>query len=93
MTFLSDLEIVADLGSRVVEFDYRGDHYIRTEHYFLMRIRSDRQRPRNAKDSAQFNVRWIPTADAITALTFPAEQDALRRALAELAKDDRATTH
>lgn len=79
-----DLQIIADLGSRVVEFDYKGHHYVRNEYYFLMKLRSERQCPRDAKDSAQFNVRWTSLEEAENALTFPAEKDALRRALASL---------
>ena len=75
-----DLEIVADLGSQIVEFDYKH-HYVRSEHYFLMRLRSDRQCERDAKDSAQFNVRWAPLDAAEDALTFDGEKDALRRAV------------
>jgi len=32
----ADLEIVADLGTQTVEFDWDGRHYVRDEHYFLM---------------------------------------------------------
>jgi len=79
-----DLEIVEDLGAQVVEFDYKGHHYIRNEHYFLMQLRSDRQCKRGPKDAAQFSVRWAPIASVLEELTFPAEQDAVRRALAKL---------
>lgn len=83
-----DLKIVSDLGSRIVEFDYKGHHYIRNEHYFLMHLRSDRQCERGPKDSAQFSVRWVPAASVVEELTFPAEQDAVRRALAVSANSD-----
>lgn len=82
-----DLAVVADLGSRVVEFDYKGDHYIRTEHYFLMRLRSERQCLRDAKETAQFAVRWASTDVALAELTFSAERDALQRALAAARHD------
>jgi 8-oxo-dGTP pyrophosphatase MutT (NUDIX family) len=32
----ADLDVVADLGEQIVEFDLLGDHVVRTEHYFLM---------------------------------------------------------
>lgn len=80
-----DLEIVADLGSQVVEFDYKGHHYIRNEHYFLMHLRTDRQCERDAKDNAQFKVRWAPSHVVMDELTFSAEQDAVGRALDVLA--------
>ncbi len=79
-----DLEIVADLGAQVVEFDYKGHHYIRNEHYFLMRLRSERQCERNPKDAAQFTVRWASVGSVLEELTYQAEQDAVRRALDEL---------
>jgi hypothetical protein len=75
------LEIVADLGSQIVEFDYKRHHYVRNEHYFLMHLRSERQCERDAKDRAQFNVRWAPIDTAEEALTFEGEKDALRRAV------------
>ena len=76
-----DLEIVADLGSKVVEFDYNGRHFVRTEHYFLMSLRSDRQCVRDAKDQAQFAVRWAPFNAALDELTFEAERETVRRAI------------
>lgn len=76
-----DLEIIADLGSQVVEFEYKDNHYVRTERYFLMRLRSDRQCTRDAKDQAQFIVHWAPFDAASAELTFEAERDAVRRAI------------
>lgn len=77
-----DLAVEADLGSRVVEFDYNDKHVIRTEHYFRMTLVSPATRPRPAQDEAQFQVLWVPLVDAAARLTFEAEQDAVRRALA-----------
>ncbi|MEZ4662174.1 MAG: NUDIX domain-containing protein [Caldilineaceae bacterium] len=77
----SDLEIVADLGSQIVEFDYKGRHYVRTEYYFLMRLASEAQEPRNAKDAADFIVLWTPIAEAVAKLTFPAEQQTVQKAI------------
>ena len=31
-------DIESALGSQMVEFDHKGKHYIRTEHYFLMSL-------------------------------------------------------
>ena len=76
-----DLEIVADLGNQIVEFDYKGHHYVRDEHYYLMRLRSDRRCARDPKDAAQFVVRWAPVESVLEELTFQAEQDAARKAL------------
>jgi 8-oxo-dGTP pyrophosphatase MutT (NUDIX family) len=71
----ADLEIVANLGVAPVEFDFEGKHVVRTEHYFLMRLRSDRTVERDAKDRDQFRIRWAPLADAPALLTFPAEKE------------------
>lgn len=77
----TDLEIIADLGEQVVEFDYQGEHIVRNEHYYLMRKRSEQQTARSAKDAAQFLPRWVSLADAIALLTYPAEQAVAQRAL------------
>jgi 8-oxo-dGTP pyrophosphatase MutT (NUDIX family) len=76
-----DLEIVADLGSRVVEFDNEGRHYKRTEHYFLLRKLSDFQVERPPKDEMQFHPIWVPMAEAVKQLTFLAEQEVALRAI------------
>jgi len=76
-----DLEIVADLGTRVVEFDSEGRHYKRTEHYYLLRKGSDFQIERPPKDEMQFHPIWVPMADAVKMLTFLAEQDVALRAI------------
>lgn len=77
----ADLVILADLGSQLVEFDYKGKHFIRTEHYYLMRLGSPRQIPRNAKDAADFSVLWVPCADAAMQLTYEAERNIVRTAI------------
>ena len=77
----ADLEIVQDLGRRVVEFEYNGRRVVREEHYFLMRLRSDRQTPRDAKDHAQFEVLWVAAHEAPDQLTYAAEQEVATHAL------------
>ena len=81
-TGFADLEIIADLGWQKVEFDYAGQHYRRTEHYFLMQLTGDRQTPRTTKDAADFRPMWAPLAKAVELLTFPAEQTVARKAIA-----------
>jgi 8-oxo-dGTP pyrophosphatase MutT (NUDIX family) len=76
-----DLAIVADLGTQVVEFDYKGDHYIRQETYYLLRLRSDRTAIRSRKDETQFFPVWVPLAEAPEQLTYAAEQEFARRAI------------
>jgi 8-oxo-dGTP pyrophosphatase MutT (NUDIX family) len=78
----ADLAVVADLGSQVVEFALRGDHVTRTEHYYLLRLNSERRMQRNAEDAAQFKPLWLPLSDAVARLTYAAEQEMARRAIA-----------
>ncbi len=80
-TGLADLEIAADLGERIVEFDYQGDHYRRTERYFLMRKISERTVARSKKDAADFHPVWAPMAQAAARLTYAAERDVAERAI------------
>jgi len=75
----ADLEVRADLGAQVVEFDYAGRHVVRTERYFLMRLADD-------ADSApcggeeQFEPVWLTWDEALAALTFESEREWVRRA-------------
>jgi 8-oxo-dGTP pyrophosphatase MutT (NUDIX family) len=76
---LSGLEIVADLGHQVVEFDWDGHHYVRDEAYFLMVLTRDAERGLPEK---QFERLWLTREEAMARLTFEAEREWLRRALA-----------
>ncbi len=76
-----DLEIVADLGSQVVKFNYLGDDFVREEHYYLMRLVSERTVRRNRKDEAQFHPIWVALDEAAARLTFPPEQQFAQRAI------------
>ena len=69
-----DLRILADLGRRTVEFEYKGRHYLREDHYYLMRLLSARQKARPAGDAKQFRVIWVPLSEASERLTFEIEQ-------------------
>lgn len=80
-TGYADLEIVKDLGERLIEFDHDGRHYRRGEHYYLLRKLSDRQVPRTPKDEQQFRPFWVPMADAVKLLTYLAEQEVALRAI------------
>ena len=77
----SDLEIVEDLGAQIVEFDSEAKHYRRTEHFYLMRLVSDRQEPRSPKDEEQFRPFWVPMVEAVKLLTYLAEQETAQRAI------------
>lgn len=71
----ADLVILADLGQRLVEFEYKEKHIRRTEYYYLMRLESMKQVPRDEKDAADFSVLWVPLAAAVAQLTYESEQD------------------
>ena len=81
-TGLAQLEIVSALGQQIVEFEYKGDRYRRTEHYFLMRKYGDQQAPRPAKDKAHFRPFWAPLAEAVNLLTFSAERSVAQKGIA-----------
>ncbi len=85
-----DLRILADLGWRTVEFDYKRAHYIREERYFLMQLLSARQTARPPKDAKQFQVLWAPLATAGKRLTFEAERLFVEDAVTALAKVPRS---
>lgn len=76
-----NLEIVADLGSQLVEFDYKANHYIRNEHYFLMRLTGTEYKKRSKSDEKQFQPIWVDIQDAVNLLTFSAEKQVIQRAL------------
>jgi len=77
----ADLFVLSDLGNRTVEFDYKNDHYIRDEHYFLMTLASDRVVDRPEHDAAQFRPLWVALEDAPGLLTFSSEQEVVRLAI------------
>ncbi|MFN8441082.1 MAG: NUDIX domain-containing protein [Caldilineaceae bacterium] len=85
-TGYTDLEIVADLGESIVEFDHNDDHYVRTEHYFLMRLLSKKQRKRDKTDEAQFRPIWSPLTEAPQVLTFEAERRVAQFAIQQYQK-------
>lgn len=86
-TGFAELAIVADLGEQVVEFDYQGKHYRRTEHYFLMRKLGDGQEPRPPHDEVDFQPDWVALDEAPGRLTFTAEQDVAHRAITVYRED------
>jgi 8-oxo-dGTP pyrophosphatase MutT (NUDIX family) len=75
----ADLEVLSDLGHQVVEFDYQGTHVVRDEYYFSMRLRSSRQMEREEKER-QFLPDWLDWDEALSALTYQAEREWVRRA-------------
>lgn len=79
-TGYDDLEILSALGEKLVAFPLQQKIVQRTEHYYLMRARSERQRPRPTMDSEQFFPIWVDWDEALNSLTYEAEQEWLRRA-------------
>ena len=75
----ADLHILADLGHQTVEFDYKGNRVIRDEHYYLMCLHSSRRVEREIQE-LQFIPAWIDWDEALSELTFKAEQEWVRRA-------------
>jgi 8-oxo-dGTP pyrophosphatase MutT (NUDIX family) len=77
----ADLEVVADLGQQVVEFNYQGTHVVRDERYYLMRLRSPHQIERAAGEE-QFIPDWVSWEEALEELSYEAEREWARRARA-----------
>ncbi len=79
------LEMAAPLGDQTVEYDFRDEHVVRREHYFLMRLADEERREPRFSDpeseEARFTVRWAADFDEAEALlTYEAEKQVLRRA-------------
>jgi 8-oxo-dGTP pyrophosphatase MutT (NUDIX family) len=74
---LPELEILADLGHRTVEFDWQGKHYVRDESYFLMATSSNAE---SQDPEKQFERLWLTWESALARLTFEAERDWVRTA-------------
>jgi hypothetical protein len=77
----ADLEVVADLGQQVVEFNYQGAHVVRDERYYLMRLRSPRQIERAAGEE-QFIPDWVSWEEALDEMSYAAGREWVRRARA-----------
>jgi HAD superfamily hydrolase (TIGR01509 family) len=74
-----NLEVIADLGTQVVEFDHSDRHVVRTEHYYLMALGDD-ARSRRGKGEKQFEPVWHTWERALEVLSFKAEREWVRRA-------------
>jgi 8-oxo-dGTP pyrophosphatase MutT (NUDIX family) len=79
-----DAVVVSDLGVARSEYTHNGNAYTRDEHYFLMRLRSDRHaRPDVNPDSeeALFRSVWLENlSEAERTLTYESEKEFARRA-------------
>jgi 8-oxo-(d)GTP phosphatase len=71
--------ILADLGEQLVEFNFQGQRYVRTERYFLMALSSDAATA-GVRGEAQFEPLWLTFDEALTRLTFESEREWMHRA-------------
>jgi 8-oxo-dGTP pyrophosphatase MutT (NUDIX family) len=74
---VSPLALIGDLGDQVVEFDWKGQHYIRRELYFLLTMLPSTELN---EPEEQFERLWLLWDDALAQLTFEAEREWVRRA-------------
>jgi len=79
-TGYGDLAIIADLGEQLITFFLDGRRVERTEHYFLMQMRTRRRVERPHADEQQFFTVWVPWDAVEENLTFEAEREWARRA-------------
>jgi hypothetical protein len=88
LTGFEDVVVLADLGKARVEYHHRGVLYARSEHFFLLRLRSHQvSRSLQAQDeeTRMTSVRFVDDFDkAAEVLDFPSEQSAVLRARAWL---------
>jgi len=75
----ADLKVEAYLGHQVVEFDYQGVHIVRDEHYYRMRLLSDRRAEREGHEF-QFIPTWVDWDEASEELTYEPEREWIQRA-------------
>ena len=73
----TDLVVVGDLGTQIVEFSHKGRHVIRAERYFLMAL--DGSSSARGGGEEQFEPTWLAWEEAVTELTFEAEREWVRR--------------
>ncbi len=76
-TGLTAVEILAHLGSRVIEFDRPDRHVVRRESYWLMRPAPGTEPGRPEK---QFVPVWLDWDEAVQQLSFEAEREWVRYA-------------
>jgi 8-oxo-dGTP pyrophosphatase MutT (NUDIX family) len=76
-TGIHGLRILDSLGHQMVEFDWRGYHYVRQETYFLMGLLPSTNL---GCPEPQFECVWLTWEQALVRLTFEAEREWVRRA-------------
>lgn len=81
-----NLEILADLGTLQAQYPSEGKWYIRTEHYFVMRLKDHQRGHQDDYDDAEhdatiFERVWVPLAEAETLMSFEPARSFVRRAV------------
>jgi ADP-ribose pyrophosphatase YjhB (NUDIX family) len=79
-TGYAELRPLADLGLLTVTFMRQSTKVVRIESFFLMALAGPGRAPRSAEDEEKFEPFWAPLDQAEGMLTFPSEQEFLRRA-------------
>lgn len=74
----SGLVLGKNLGEQIVEFDYKGKHHVRTEHYYAMTLADEDVQV--SQGESQFEPDWLTWDEALAALTFEPEREWVRRA-------------
>jgi ADP-ribose pyrophosphatase YjhB (NUDIX family) len=85
----SSLTLEGGLGQQIVEFDHKGKHYVRTEHYFVMTLASANAQASGGE--SQFEPDWLTWDEALAALTFEPEKEWVRRARRALLESEETT--
>ena len=81
------VEIVADLGHQIVEFDWQDRHVVRDESFFVMAPQAGAP---ISQPEQQFTPTWLTWEEALAQLTFEAEREWVRRAYHRIQEDPRA---
>ena len=74
---ISELVVLADLGHEVVEFDWKGRHYVRDESCYLMVLPDE---ARLGEPEKQFERLWLSWDEALARVTYEAERAWIRQA-------------
>ncbi len=85
-TGYTNLEVLADLGEAEAQYAREGKWYIRTEHYYLMRLVNHDRGPVGDYDDAEhdqatFERVWTPVDEAAAQLSFEPARSFVGRAV------------
>jgi 8-oxo-dGTP pyrophosphatase MutT (NUDIX family) len=83
----ASLVLLNDLGEQIVEFEYGGKHFVRTEHYYVMTL--DEEDAMISDGESQFEPEWLTWDEALAELTYEAEREWVRRARQVLRSEEK----